>query len=61
MLKYLKVNKDGLPDPNGSLSGIIPSHAIAQANLEIQQLISQENGGKREPYKKYIYLCTSVC
>ena len=61
MLKYLKVNKDGLPDPKGSLSGTIPSRAIAQANREIQQSVSQENGGKQEPYKKYIYLCVSVC
>ena len=60
LLKYLKVNKDGLPNPKGSLSGTIPSCAIARANREVQQLLSQENGGKRGPYKKYIilvYLC----
>ena len=54
LLKYLKVNKDRLPNPNGSLSGTIPSRAIAQANLEVQQLLSQENRGKRGPYKKYV-------
>ena len=60
--KYLKVNKDRLPNPNGSLSGTIPSRAIAQANWEVQQLlVSQENGRKRGPYKEYVifvYLCT---
>ena len=30
MLKFLKVNKDGLPDPKGFLSSTIPSHANAQ-------------------------------
>ena len=45
LLKYLKVNKDGL----------------AQANREVQQLLSQENGGKRGPYNKYIYPYISVC
>ena len=37
MLQFLKVNKDGLPDPKGSLSDMIPSHAIAQVNQEVQQ------------------------
>ena len=59
--KHLKVNKDRLPNPNGSLSGTIPSRAIAQVNQEVQQpLVSQENGGKQGPNKKYVifvYLC----
>ena len=60
LLKYLKANKDGLPDPKGSLSGTIPSRAIAQANWEVQQILSHENGGKRGPYKKYIYPCRTI-
>ena len=60
LLKYLKVNKDRFPNPHGSLSGTIPSRALAQANREVQQLLSQENEGKQGPYKKYVtfvYLC----
>ena len=53
-IEVFKVNKDCLPNPNGSLSGTIPSHAIAQANRKVQQLLSQVNGGKRGPYKKYV-------
>ena len=34
--KYLKL-KDELPDPRGSLANNIPSHAIEQANQEVQQ------------------------
>ena len=30
---------DGLPDPNGSLSGAIPSAAIASANREVQKVM----------------------
>ena len=31
MLKYLR-NKDGLPDPRGSLSTVIPARTISSAN-----------------------------
>ena len=66
LLKYLKpCSKDGLPDPKGSLSTVIPSRAIARANQEAQQAIadqsdeqSVEQSGKskkkRRPYKKYV-------
>ena len=30
-------SKDELPDPRGSLTNNIPSHAIEQANQEVQQ------------------------
>ena len=39
---------DGLPDPKGSLSGVIPSPAIASANREV------DSGKKRGPYEKYL-------
>jgi len=60
LLKYLKARKDGLPDSKGSLSGTIPSRAIAQVNQEVQQILSDEIGGKRGPYKKYVYSCTTL-
>ena len=31
ILKYLR-NKDGLPDPRGSLSAVIPARTISNAN-----------------------------
>ena len=34
-LKYLK-QKNGLSNPNGSLSDTVPSWAIAQANSEVE-------------------------
>ena len=33
---------DGLPDPKGSLSGAIPSAAIASANREVQKVMDSE-------------------
>ena len=35
LLKYLKLAKDRLLDPRGSLAASFPSHTIAQANLEV--------------------------
>ena len=48
--KYLKAQKDEMPDPRGSLADEIPSHAIEQANQEIWQLTTKESKGKRGPY-----------
>ena len=33
MLKFLKVSKDGLPEPKGSLSGMIPFRAIRHKRI----------------------------
>ena len=35
MLKYLR-NKDGLPDPRGSLSTVIPARMISSANEAVR-------------------------
>ena len=35
LLKYLK-NKDGLPDPRGSLSTVIPPRMISSANEAVR-------------------------
>ena len=34
MLKYLR-NKDGLPDPRGSLSAVMPARTISSANKAV--------------------------
>ena len=47
LLRYLKP-RDGLPDLRGSLSSLMPSQAIAQANREVQEAIQSDT-----PYKKY--------
>ena len=41
LLRYLK-RKDGLPDPNGSLSSTISSQAIASANHEVEEAMKNE-------------------
>ena len=51
--KYLKAPKDRLPDPRGSLADEIPSHAIEQANQEVQQLTAKESKVKCGSYKKH--------
>ena len=52
LLRYLRpVN--GLPDPKGSLSGSIPTQAIAQANREVENAMESTTGGKRGSYTKY--------
>ena len=46
LLKYLKPcskSKDGLPDPNESLSAVTLLRAIAQANREVQQAIADQS------------------
>ena len=50
LLRYLKP-KDGLPHPKRSLSTVLPSQAIAQANLEVQA--AQMEKKRRGPYKRY--------
>ena len=37
---YFKLNRDGLPDPRGSLSSCLPSQAIALANKEVEKVTS---------------------
>ena len=49
---------DGLPDPKGSLSGVIPSAAIASANREVQKVM--DSGKKRGPYEKYVFKVTEA-
>ena len=39
--------KDGLPDPKGSLSSILPSQAIALANKEVEKVISEKGDTKK--------------
>ena len=56
--KYLKPKptKDGLPDPNGSLSAKVPSQAIAQANREVRKLLykqDQKKDKKQGPYNRF--------
>ena len=46
ILSYFKP-KDGLPDPNGSLSSILPSQAIALANKEVEKVISEKGDTKK--------------
>ena len=43
--------KDGLPDPKGSLSSL-SSKAIALANKEVEKAITSEKGKKRGQYKR---------
>ena len=59
LLKYLNATKDGLADPKGYLSSAIPTRVI---NREVKQLLSHHsaNGGKRGPYKRYVYPCKSL-
>ena len=46
ILSYFKP-KDGLPDPKGSLSSILPSQAIALANKEVEKVISEKDDTKK--------------
>ena len=57
LLKYFK-QKDGLPDPKGSLSHTVPSRAIARANREVEVELAaarreESRSKKRGPYKRY--------
>ena len=50
---------DGLPDPKGSLSGVILSAAIASTNREVQKVMDSGKK-KRSPYKKYVLKVTEA-
>ena len=43
ILRYFKP-RDGLPDPNGSLSVSLPSQAIAAVNREVERTIHAAKG-----------------
>jgi len=42
--------KNGLPDPKGPLSTVLPSRVIAMANNEVEKV--KRAGKKRGPYKR---------
>ena len=49
--------RDGLPDPKGPLSRAMDSRAIAQANKEVEKVLSSgsatnPNGKRRGPYTR---------
>ena len=50
ILEFFKP-KDGLPDPQGSLSRAISSEAIEMANREVENVHAKK---VREPYKRYV-------
>ena len=53
LLKYLKMLRKSLADPQGSLASSIPSQAIAQANAEIQLVLNDDKKQKkRGPYNQ---------
>ena len=43
--------KDGLPDPKGSLSRSLPSHAIALVNKEVAKAINEKGGTKKRGFE----------
>ena len=50
LLRYLK-QKDGLPDPKGSLSSKVPTRASVRAYREVEvELVEQKK--KRGPYRR---------
>ena len=54
LLKYLR-NKDGLPDPRGSLSDVIPARTSSIANEAVREEIEASSSKKRRgPYKRYV-------
>jgi len=53
LFKYLTTPRKGLPDPQGSLAASVPSRAIAEVNVEIQQLmLNEKKHKKRGPYNQ---------
>ena len=64
ILRYFKP-RDGLPDPNGSLSASLPSQAIDAVNREVERTIDAAKGKKRGPYIRsshsYSVSIASVC
>lgn len=49
--QYFKA-KDGLPEPNGSLSRVMTTKAIAFANKEVEKALNDQTPKKRGPYKR---------
>ena len=47
ILNYYKHKERSLPNPEGPLSRVIPSNAIAFANSEVRQVIDQARGGEK--------------
>ena len=47
ILNYYKHKERALPNPQGPLSRVIPSNAIAFANSEVRQVIDQARGGEK--------------
>ena len=43
---------DGLPDVSGSLSGSIPSRAIARANREVARVLNTTKKTERDSYAR---------
>ena len=40
-------SKDGLPNPRGSLSAVVPPRAISQASQEVQQTLADQSTSKQ--------------
>ena len=45
--------RNGIPDPKRSISSIIPSQVVAQANQEAVMDATQSTMSKRGPYQQY--------
>jgi len=54
LFKYLPTTQKGLLDPQGSLAASVPSWAIVEANVEIQQSIlnNEKKHKKCGPYNQ---------
>ena len=48
LLIYFKSasSKDGLPNPRGSLSAVVPPQAMSLANQEVQQTLADQSTSK---------------
>ena len=54
ILRYYK--PVGLPNPNGSLSRVVPSKAIESANRQVEAAVARQStckSRKRGPYRRY--------
>ena len=58
ILKYLKLNKGGLPDPRGDLSSSISPKAIALTNREVE--VEQKKAKKHGQYFWYSELSVTI-
>lgn len=53
LLRFLRpVDRDGLPDPKGSLSSKIPSRTISLVNKHVKEAMDASSTKKRGPYKR---------